>query len=266
MSELTLDVFSSTTDILHEYTARIISQLLYFTDTIQRKKLLVDVFGMFKYPALYSNFVGKQSKIKNRNEYPTRFAKVLNSVYPGYGQQTLEHFEAFISEVFDFLEGELQAVSKFLKASSFFQLLYLETDSANNVRLLTSLGPHVNEKTPFFKKYIDLAASMFKQQSNNFPLVCTHAAAALVFPDLPTDMYPQTQLFDSIKQHIPLFANAITPADFVFFSTLLLFKLSRDGKDPKKTDPLLSQIFNSDAYLKEKFLTTLSTDGRRHAI
>jgi hypothetical protein len=106
-----------------------------------------------------------------------------------------------------------------------------------------------------------LASSIFKQPVNSFPICCTFAAKALATCDLQPESYPIT-LFDSIKQHVILFGNAATSADFVFYATLLFFKLTREGKNRAKTDALFIQILNSDAYMKEKFQTGLSIEGK----
>lgn len=142
---------------------------------------------------------------------------------------------------------------------------FLEIDSvsANHARLLAALNQHINAETDsaLSKRYVDLAAALFKQPTNSFPLCCSYAAEALALCDVPTDAYPQT-VIDAFKQHIPLLGNAATPADFVFFTTSLLFKLARDGRDKSKTESYLLQALNSDAYLKEKFLTGLSLEGK----
>ncbi|KAI6171348.1 TOG domain-containing protein [Aphelenchoides bicaudatus] len=228
--ELIPDTLSSTNDAYHEHAAQVVAKLLYFTDQAKRKKLLDAVFG-------------KQSKVKSRNEYTSSIVNFIRKAYSGFGNQTSEHFQQFIADIFGYLEGELQAIKT-------------DSVSANHSRLLAVLSQHINAKTDSAttKKYLDLAASIFKQPINSFPNCCTSAVEALAVCDVPLSSYPQT-VIDSFKQHISMFGNAATSSDFVFFATLLLFKLSSNEQTKSKTDAYLLQALNLD------FLTGLSLDA-----
>jgi hypothetical protein len=78
--------------------ASILARISYYYDTNKRKKLLEDLFG-------------KQSKLKNRNEYTAEFCRFLHVVYPEYAKLSVDEFNQFIKDILAFLEVELQSIS-----------------------------------------------------------------------------------------------------------------------------------------------------------
>lgn len=144
---------------------------------------------------------------------------------------------------------------------------FVESDAActNSARVFASLGRHITTQTSdkaLVKKYTDLASIIFKLAANTFPQCALSGAIALATSDLSADSYPDS-ILDTVKQHISLFENTTIPPDFIFFTTMVFVELAKEGgaKNKTKTGPLLVQLMGSEVFMKEKFLTGLSSKG-----
>ncbi|KAI6215267.1 hypothetical protein M3Y94_00365800 [Aphelenchoides besseyi] len=230
VGEMVLDTLSSTNDKFHEYAAIVLARVLFYSESTKQKKLLDTLFG-------------KQSKTKSRPQYADELRSFLLNLRPDFTKQT--NVTTLVENLLAISESELTTAKTDVVAVPFARIF----------SALSSLVTAAN-----VEKYVDVSLALLKKAPNNFPITCTSAVSALATTEWSSDKKANETL-NLIKQHLNAAIGLSVSADFTFFLTLLLMKLSRHIEQVAEVHGLLVQLLSSDVFMKDKFLTNLSSDA-----
>ncbi|KAI6201623.1 TOG domain-containing protein [Aphelenchoides besseyi] len=230
VGEMVLDTLSSANDKFHEYAATVLVRVLFYSESTKQKKLLDILFG-------------KQSKTKSRPQYADELRSFLLNLRPDFTKQT--NVTTLVENLLAISESELTSAKTDVVAAPF-------------ARIFSALSSLVTAEN--VEKYVDVSLAVLKKAPNNFPITCTSAVSALATTEWLSDKKVNVTL-DLIKQHLNAAIGLTVSADFTFFLTLLLMKLSRHIEQVAEVHALLVQLLTSDAFMKDKFLTNLSSDA-----
>ncbi|KAI6240148.1 hypothetical protein M3Y99_00501900 [Aphelenchoides fujianensis] len=185
----------------------------------------------------------KQSKVKNRAQYTDELQSFFGHLRSNFTDR--KEVNTLIETLLPVLESELTAAKTDPAAQPF-------------ARIFAALSGQIGEEQA--AKYVEIAVGMLKRAPNNFPSISTAAVSALSTFDCPLEKHAAA-IVGSLKSHVNAAIGLTSSADFTFFYTLLLFKLSNSSDVQQEVNGLLTQLFSSDAYMKDKFLSNLTSDA-----